>query len=765
MAKRISLKITMLSDWHIGAGSGRSGNIDSLVRRDADGFPYIPGKTLVGVIRDACETVADSLGVNWPKYAELLFGSQPALSKETGVIAKPTPAALALDSAYYPKSIRIGIENKPALRNALTFVKPGVAIDPETGRSKEDFLRFQEMARAGGKLFAEGYLDLSGYDDDTQKNALALLYAGCKFVDQLGGKRRRGAGRCRIEFDIPNGWKETLEKGVEEPVKTDTDSEEVIDTKTGDKVTYKLTIETLSPVAVTSRVVGNVNETHKYIPGTYFLPVLSSLFGKGYVTNAIMSNSLAVTNAYPAINGDAALPVPFCLFSEKLNDENVVNRALLENTLGKQLKQWRGDFVTFGENDTTIHYAEVETQLVTHNAVDDDTQRPEEAAVYSIQSIAPGNKFIAYLTANRDDLGGVWDNIRLGTAKRSEYGAVSVRAEKQGSNTAPSGRPTKGNELTLWLVSDALILDDKLRLSPTAEALRKELEAKLGVTLKSCSDGKLLKTSARQTRVDSWQTRWALPRPSLVGLAAGSYLTFEVEGDVSDDRLRKIEAEGIGERTAEGFGRIIFNPHFSTSDSGAYTKMKPKASTGSESVENTCLTDEDKPFICTLQKIALRSMISNAALQYAGDKNNRKKALGIDGGKPNNSQLGALRMWAMRLADDKSNVVEWEANVKKWLESLEKRNATKELWPVSSLEKPKSLLLGGVEVWKHLDADINWDSIAVTDDAAKDCLKDEMWPLALKSLVDATVRGAAAARQKAESGGQTTGGQTNGTAD
>jgi CRISPR-associated protein Csx10 len=40
------LRLTMLSDWHIGSGTGRPGNVDRLIVRDSDGLPFAPAKTL-----------------------------------------------------------------------------------------------------------------------------------------------------------------------------------------------------------------------------------------------------------------------------------------------------------------------------------------------------------------------------------------------------------------------------------------------------------------------------------------------------------------------------------------------------------------------------------------------------------------------------------------------------------------------------------------------------------------------------------------------
>ena len=83
LSEKFSVTLRMQSDWHVGSGTGRPGDIDALVRRDKNDLPYVPAKTLTGIWRDACETVARGLdngegnGV-WQQWVTYLFGDQPA---------------------------------------------------------------------------------------------------------------------------------------------------------------------------------------------------------------------------------------------------------------------------------------------------------------------------------------------------------------------------------------------------------------------------------------------------------------------------------------------------------------------------------------------------------------------------------------------------------------------------------------------------------------------------------------------------------------
>lgn len=200
-----TMRVTMLSDWHIGLGQSK-GDVDAIVQRDRDGLPYIPGKTLTGILRDSCELAALGLdngnekGV-WSQWVDFLFGTQPAL-EEGAIESSPQPAIISLRSAHFPDSLKNALSVNTKVKDAIAFIKPGISIDNDTGCAKTDFLRFEEMIRKGAILDAKDCqinypADIS---DDDKKRVEALLLAGAKLTERIGGKRRRGAGKCKIEF-------------------------------------------------------------------------------------------------------------------------------------------------------------------------------------------------------------------------------------------------------------------------------------------------------------------------------------------------------------------------------------------------------------------------------------------------------------------------------------------------------------------------------------------------------------------------------------
>ena len=208
LPEQFRIRLTMESDWHVGSGMGRPGNVDRLITRDADDLPFVPAKTLRGIWRDACERLCRGLDDGqvgaWSRLVDLLFGSQPALGqndptgRHTAPGLAPCESAVQIRSARIPSPLREQlICSDPLIRQALTFVKPGVKIDRRSGSAQTDFLRFEELARRGTILEAECQLPVA---EALREVAGALLIGSAKMIERLGGKRRRGAGRCRLEI-------------------------------------------------------------------------------------------------------------------------------------------------------------------------------------------------------------------------------------------------------------------------------------------------------------------------------------------------------------------------------------------------------------------------------------------------------------------------------------------------------------------------------------------------------------------------------------
>lgn len=796
--ERFTITINMTSDWHVGEGLGR-GEVDSIVQRDDEGLPYIPGKTLTGILRDGCEQVAlalDNRGEKekWQKWVEFIFGDQPALAPEA-VEADPRPAVVGIGSAYLEETLRKALIAKPKLKNAIAFIKPGVAIDPETGSAMSDFLRFEEVVRMDAVLRSERCsLDFSLYPnitDEQKETAFALLVAGAKIVERLGGKRRRGHGNCTITIDDKGEdylrWLQENYSKINEPPEwknpvISNNDQHLIDAEANHSKWYAvpLTIKTLAPVVIPKRTVGNVVECLDYIPARYFLGYLHEKFGQCLnVSQAIALNHLIVTNSTLSIEGVPSRPTPFCLFTEKLNGDikkgrRVYNRLKEPEPEGVQLKGERGGYLAEFNGSHFPEYKTIKLQVNTHNTIYDPVQRPtsDVGGVYSYQAIPAGTVFQAELRLTEGikdhldkKLPSWWQeltgNLRIGQSKKDQYGLIEIQAESPIEYPNHFQNMGKIEALYVWFLSDVLLRNE--RLNPTTDPhdfrreLERELEGQSKVKLvcpdlpnpeeeeqQASEEQELLSLMMRSRRTGAWHVRWGLPRPTLVGWQAGSCVVYKVtEGEVDPAKLAELEARGIGDRRAKGYGQVCFNDPLlmeKLSQLQGKESNKKSGDPPNDTFPGIPRNHQAFEYARIIEMAAWREAIENKALAIAHKKEKRQSILGIVITKDNNqpksqpsmSQLGGVRsnLRKLRSEDD------IEA-ISKWIETLKDKREKQWENTDQGFKKISDLVTKTATVWTHLELDLR--SLVITENGLEQ-LKKDLWAEAVRTLVYAIIR-------------------------
>ncbi len=172
----LTYKITFLSDWHCGSGLSGGAEADVTVIKDDHNLPYIAGKTIKGLLKEALEDMAEVnqctkddinaiFGIEaYDKNDKKAFFSNATLSKDEREDITPT-----LSDFLY--------------RNiASTQIKAN-------GTAKENSLRVMEVCIP---ITLEGTIVCNEDQIDLLKKAL-------KWVRHLGVNRNRGLGRCKFE--------------------------------------------------------------------------------------------------------------------------------------------------------------------------------------------------------------------------------------------------------------------------------------------------------------------------------------------------------------------------------------------------------------------------------------------------------------------------------------------------------------------------------------------------------------------------------------
>ncbi|MEV0971073.1 RAMP superfamily CRISPR-associated protein [Microtetraspora glauca] len=599
----VELELLMLSDWRVGTGTGVPGYADRLVQREAGdastapAAPIVPAKTLIGVWRDSCELAAHALDSGpsgiWHDWLDFLFGGQYSADRRHAV----RPAALALDGALrLPGRLPELLRTRPEVAWAATFRKPGVAIDPRTGTAEAGMLRFEEMARAGVTL--TGRARIRGFDEldqDQRHAAVGLLAAGARLLERIGGKRRRGSGRCRLTLrGVEPDFAVLARADIAPPPAAMpyrvADRPAPVPVPGGREwECAELVITVEQPVLAAATVQGNLVRGEAFIPGWCLMPEVARRLG-GPAHALVRTGDLLVTAATPQSRGGVrTLPVPKAFVHAK-GTKGVVagNRMAGDAAVGKSYRE--GHVVPEGEEAGTVVSPDFTLRM--HNTIRDDIQRPSRdvGGVYIYKALA-GSVLRAEVRVRSDLLEPGWQKRltgrwRVGRSAKDDYGQVRVEARpgampsgspksmrgmssgsstEEGHSATPGGAHGEGNLLRVWLLSELLVRDSRLRFSIDPGDVGRALEQALaragasGVTLSPVTeqqDGRIA-VALGAHRTESWHRGWGLPRPTLYGLAAGSCLTFEVSGGpISPEVLDEVRIAGVGERRAEGFGQV-----------------------------------------------------------------------------------------------------------------------------------------------------------------------------------------------------------------
>lgn len=201
----IEVVFDVSSYWHAGTGKGLGTQADAVVARSQGGLPYLPGRTVKGLLRHACAQ-AERFGQLEPGRTAILFGTElAAASEETDAAIdnafeaarfKTVASLLRFESAVLGSAWEAwGRAAPPAApeREALFHQIASTAIR-EDGIVEEHTLRTIEVAvpvRLRARVECIG--DDSRWVEDLRRAA--------PLVRALGAHRNRGLGRVAVSVE------------------------------------------------------------------------------------------------------------------------------------------------------------------------------------------------------------------------------------------------------------------------------------------------------------------------------------------------------------------------------------------------------------------------------------------------------------------------------------------------------------------------------------------------------------------------------------
>lgn len=217
---KYDLTVSFLGYWFVGTGRERGAYSDEAALRDSSGFPYVPGKSLKGVFREAFASAAEAgwfdafnaAGAGRKEFADaltkLIFGCPGADLSTKGKGAAGTVNELLAEGLIHfsngaiPQGVRSWIAGRGDTEHLFTTVK-NTAVNGETGTAKDQSLRTMEVV-VPLHLHAELSLDAPYPDQEKTmpvraedlRQIAGMFGDVAALITEIGGKRRRGFGRC-----------------------------------------------------------------------------------------------------------------------------------------------------------------------------------------------------------------------------------------------------------------------------------------------------------------------------------------------------------------------------------------------------------------------------------------------------------------------------------------------------------------------------------------------------------------------------------------
>lgn len=181
--RHFTYRIDFLSFWHCGSGLGAGSKSDSDCLKDANGLPFIPGKTIKGLVREAFEDLC--------KMQQLedfldLFGLE---DQSADYLAQQSK--LLFSNATLEKKEQEDIlvyKLTPYLYRNIT----SISIDPMRHVAESGSLRVKEVCVPVSLV---GSIEYRGEQDIEP-----LLAKSLKLIRSMGVNRNRGLGRCNFSL-------------------------------------------------------------------------------------------------------------------------------------------------------------------------------------------------------------------------------------------------------------------------------------------------------------------------------------------------------------------------------------------------------------------------------------------------------------------------------------------------------------------------------------------------------------------------------------
>lgn len=228
----VTYRLKFYSEWHCGSGLGAGADVDALVVKDKNKLPYVPGKTIKGLIREAVENILyfksqakkeekEGIEENTP-FDNVGYHQQWAEQMKEDFIKVFGNSAdkdwnIFVDSDSKDIKENLQIKSQSFFTNAELedSLKELILSDINNTEEAERYWHFLYNSVASISINERGVsesqhlrkletvvpCELVGQILKVPAAFVPVLQKGMQFVKRLGQNRNRGLGRCDIIFE------------------------------------------------------------------------------------------------------------------------------------------------------------------------------------------------------------------------------------------------------------------------------------------------------------------------------------------------------------------------------------------------------------------------------------------------------------------------------------------------------------------------------------------------------------------------------------
>ena len=561
-------------------------DIDVTVKKDKDGYPIFNGKHIKGILRERVYQFKRALGVEEKEietFVNNYFGKEGNYIKNNSFNQIRFSNLTIKDKKSYANKINV---------EKLIGNRYGIRINRKTRSTvPQSLFNYEFLSR--NNVFV-GSLDIN---DNIKNEDLKFILACLFHLDKIGGMKSRGIGKVRVKIngnylEGENGVVETksLDKIISELKREDKKASTEL--KTDEFVKYNYTLELEEPIVLKSIELGNYIKTRNSVQGSTVRGALIEYFcRKGYDLNVLKN-----IEASDATREDNKVSLA-SLFETKYEIKNEGNKKVkIDKVISSDTEYKDGtkyerssssDFKATGNEisvkiNTKLKSAEngmlFNTEYINNTKEEDKNNKQKNEIKFPTENIKlvgdlklpkeiSQEKFIVYIgkykfkgfgkatitikkysDTNKADLEARINNLSAKVRKDIES-KIGKEAEKEIRNEIQD----KDKKVICFdLYSDMII--------PFTDIYDAGEQFLMLAGLKNENLKFNLKRSFINTgKLEGFNIINGVRKVDELIFTKGSVFTYIIEENACDsilEKLTKIEANGLGLRKNEGFGRV-----------------------------------------------------------------------------------------------------------------------------------------------------------------------------------------------------------------